>query len=462
VSIDDPFRWGSEATATSQPHAPARPTDSQIAQGYPEGQPVTAEEFNWALRQIGLARAGKGFTDLQDLIDLLAAGESGLLLEDVDGAAAPGTDHTTAAGPTLGASSAGSGLDVAGNLVVYFADDRVIGDKRDLARSDYVTMGSVVNDLGTVQFPLSHTTAPLVRLRVVTNGVYVVALYRSNSESYVECWDIDGTARWCHRVDNDPALNDVAIDADRCYVVHDATSFSRQLTALTLDTATVTGTVAWTFAHGAQLYSVAVGGGRVFVAGAASTNVVLRALKAEDGTQVAPIGWDVEDAGGGGDGVATTSKRSLATDGEYLWQVFETSASAELVKREATTGRVVESRAWADPHDPTWNALHVAVDHDYVYVATFGSLGGAASEGGVHAFRKGDLAHVWSNPEDSADVAYTAGLASDGAGVFTFVMTTTTTYEVRRLYRGNRPTRFYRHDGSGNYVFPRTLAAPER
>lgn len=84
----DPFDYASGATGSD---APARPSDAEIAQGLAAGQTLTSALWNWALAYLGrLSRGAQAFATLEDAVDNLAAGESGIVHEDDDGTAQPG------------------------------------------------------------------------------------------------------------------------------------------------------------------------------------------------------------------------------------------------------------------------------------------------------------------------------------------------------------------------------------
>lgn len=430
MSVDDsPFNYGQEAIATDQPHAPERPESGQLAQGYPEGQAVPASELNWFWLMLSIAhRSAAPFSDLRELVDFLAPGQSGVLLEEADGSVAPGAAVVAAD------ISASGTIAVDGRRVYTFSgalEDRVEARPRDPSAAVEQVYG----------VPGGSTGGP-----TATNGRFVVSVYRTEDPlMQVRCWDADGTLRWTYTVPGNPNVFDVAIDAERVYICHQPDSDGDHVTALDLDVGTAS--AAWKFDHGELVYSIAAGAGRVFIAGVSSTNVVQRALDAEDGSEL----WTTTT--GTDEFTSHPYGQCLATDGERLWQAHPLAATDTITCRSVVDGELVRGVGWVDPVNDTLPTRCLAVDQDYLFVGS--NSGGATQTGATYALDKRDMCTIWGS-EHGAHLGPISA-ASDGAAVFAMSANGT----VRRYLRGNRPTRFVRVDGQGQHLPYKRLAIPE-
>lgn len=437
MAIDDPFDWGETATATSQPHAPARPTDSQVEQGYPEGQPVPAEELNWLAYMVGRISRGLGFTALETLVNTLAAGETGLLLEDALGANRPGSAKTAAT--ITGFPIGGGGVAVSGSAVVWWRNDKVVLDNRDLA---FATNA----DEGLYATTVSHATT--ARIRIVTNGVYVVALYESGGTTYLECFNMTLTKLWEYNLTTADGY-DLCLDGTRVYAAHAQNTLFAGVTAVTL----ATGVIAWDDFAG-DAYSICVGGGRVFYTRSGANWIAAR--RASDGADEATAPFVAWILALGGNAI-TARGGLLATDGERLYQACDLASLDTITVWSCLNGDRIVGSDFVDPVTAAAEPRQIAIDHEYLYM-TMSETGTAL--GGLYGFRLSDLSPAWAFGAVAADTAGFRSVATDGAAIFT--IRDNASGPLCRHYRGNQPTRFTRVTGAADYLTMRQLAVPER
>jgi hypothetical protein len=436
TTIDSPFDWGAVATATGEPHAPARPIDAQISQGYPDGQPVPAEEFNWLAYMIGRSYMPV-YDDLFDAVEGLTdtAGDpveqSCQVLEN---------DTSTEPGSLVTAVDTGIDIlavDVDGQYVFY-------------AEQGATNCFAVLRDL-------SNTGAPTVTYNptfvgnnqaIASNGKYVALAYGN----FVEVFNRDtGVSIWS--LNNLSAVHDIAIDGENLYFVCDAGGAGNEAEAYTL----AAGAAVWTYAHGQHLYSVATDGKRVYVSGVAVPAGSLASLRA----LVASNGFDAANEGGTGldtTGVAwdaiqatiITAGRKLTTDGRGLWIVYPVAAASEIERRACGDGAVTATATAAN------SVTGIAHDHEFVYVII-----NSAIPNEVRAYDRNALDLVWSyyNPHGATDL--TVCVASDGARVFFGAADVTgAAVTIGRLVRGNRPSLWRRTNPDDNFMPMRQLIIP--
>jgi len=435
TTIDTPFDWATNATAIGADHAPARPTDTQIAQGYPEGEPVPAEEFNWALYMIGrglmmsfddLAAAVQGMTDgAGDPVE-----KSCMVLEG---------DTDQEPGSLAVAVDTGSdviSIDVDGEYVFY-------------AYNAAVDSYAVLRDLSNTGAP-SVTYAPGTlgnNVQIVSNGKYV-AIARGTS---LEVYDRDtGTSIWT--TGHTAAIYDICIDGTNVYMVG-ATGGGVEARAFTL----AAGAAVWTYAHGAALHSCATDGKRLFVSGLASPNpslATMRCLVAANGNDVLNEGGTAADATGTAwdaiQATTITAGQRMTTDGRSLWIAYPAAAASEIERRSVADGTVMASVATAN------SVTGIAHDHELVLIVTNSGLPNE-----VRAYDREDLSMAWRyyNPHAAADIV--EAVCTDGARVFFgSVGNTAPAPTIGRLYRGNRPSSWLRVDPDDDYLPMRQLIIP--
>ena len=425
-AIDSPFDWGAAATATGEPHAPARPTDSQIAQGYPSGQPVPAEEFNWLAYMIGQGLLPR-FETLEEAVEGMsdsagAAIEQACLVDEHDMDQAPGTAHTTT-------------------------------DTSDDVDSVAVTAKSIIlmhDGAGTIVSRERDTTTAVAtytktnvgnNFKVCSNGEYVALAYGA----FVELFDHDtGVSQWVHN--NVSTVNDICMDGTHVYVAGQLAA--NQVKALTI----AAGALTWSYDHNANLFSIATNGRQVFVAGTASGHgsaATMRALDAATGNDAANEGGTALDTTGAAWDLAPNAiaaNERLACDGRYLYAI-DSGAAAHLTVRGCADGVTLTSRNIAG----LANEHSIAVDQDLVLVAY-----DAAGVNIVGAFNKSDLSMTW-NWQPAAGAINS--VATDGTAVFTGYDTGGGS-SIARIYRGNRPGVWRRVDPGDDYLPMRQLIVP--
>lgn len=425
MSIDTPFTWGASATAGGAAHAPARPTDSQISWGYPEGQPVPAEEFNWLAYMIGRGFTPR-FTTLQAAVagmtdDTGAASESVCTVDESDFASAPLAQ--VAAVALAGVVS----LAVAGDGVVYLRSNGGALECRKLSR-----------DLTTTLATYTLAVAAVAGARVVTDGARVVVYNNLTTR----CFDAvaGGSALWSYA--SVAAVNDLAIDSERVYLA----SAAGGVIALNR----TTGAVVYAYPHGGVVWSVATDGLRLFLAGAASVNpsgATLRAIVAATGADAANEGLLGADATGTAwdyAGNAVTQGGLLATDGRVLYEVTTVGPNFIVELHEPSRGTAPLA---SDSHAGV-AVVSLALDQDWAYFCgdTFGS---------VVAYGKRDL-----NPRQwSIQAAFATAVAFVSDGCATFAADAA---GIKRYARSNRARIWRRINPSTSRYAPyRWLLIPE-
>lgn len=427
TTLGSPFDWGTNAVAIGAPYAPARPTDTQIAQGYPSGEPVPAEEFNWFLYMIGRGLLPR-FETLEDAVAGMTDGssaaiEQACLVDESDLTSAPGTAHTTTDTGQNVNSVAVTGKSV---VIMHDLSNGVISRERDTttAVATYTKTNAGNNS------------------RVCSNGEYVALAYGN----FVELFDHDtGVSQWVY--DNGAAVSDICMDGTHVYLVGQAAG--AQAKALTLAAAAVT----WSYDHNANLASVCTNGRQVFVAGAASGHgsaATLRAIIAADGTDAANEGGNGVDATGGSWDLtpnAITGNEQIATDGRCLY-VIDSGAAAHLTVRGCADGVTLTSRNISG----LATERSISVDQDLVAVAWIDGAGNDI----VTTFRKFDLSMVWNWQPAASTIN---SVATDGCAVFAGIDTGGGSSLIR-IYRGNRAAVWRRVTPGDDYLPMRQLIIP--
>ena len=419
MPIDDPFNWGAIATSLGQSHAPSRPGDAVIGNGYPDGFPLPADQFNWVAYMVGLAWARvHAYATLEDAVDGMTVGDMAWV-DEHDLHQEPGGTHT--------------GVVLAGtHISVDCTGDSVVHAKSTAPQTVYVKSRDLVTTIATIT-PSNAGTL----VRAVSDGVIVVAIYGT----WVEAFNHNtGASIWSFN--HGANLLDVAIDATNAYIVGVAAG-GFELHAIAL-TSVGAAAPTWSYNHNGTLASVATNGRQVFVAGAASGHASLanaRAIRASDGADLANEGglgaagtrsvWDkvlIQSIGTG---------QRIATDGDIVVYGFSTGVAHQVEVRGCATGDDLSAdlskiKALAG----TYSVASVAIDQDRIYIAT--DDGGVPSEGYVRAYDKRTLADHWTwNDPDGVANNLCRSVCSDGTAVFA------TKYEagdtMARIYRGNRP-----------------------
>jgi hypothetical protein len=448
----DPFDYASSATGSD---TPARPSDSEIATGLQAGQTLTSALWNWALAYIGrLSRGAQAFSTLEDAVDELAAGESGIVHEDDGGTAQPGgiksqikpfvlstepSQHNVVAIDTDGRNVAFATARPGSTPKVYL-----------YARGD-LTLG------GTALLALTPSTTDSVGA-VLYDGTYLVAAYGA----VIRCYDAsDGSVLWTYT--HAGPVFDLAMDGTHVYFAgQDASSIAAGAIALT-DSGTAS--AVWTYNHGADLNAVCTDGSRVFVGGAIGTgNVTLRSLAAATGATTGPGTWALGTAG-------NPVAQGLRTDGKILIQGNSMADGvATLEVRGCDRGQVIASRQHltldaASAIDPT----SVALDDQYVYVSQ--SNASSSNTGGVNVYRR-DLTPALAAAafdDGAGGTGNTIGaiqVVSDGQSMFAahnIGSATSTDGKVilTRFYRPGAGRRFLRVAATADYLPARQRIIPE-
>jgi len=439
TTIDSPFDWASNATAISADHAPARPIDAQISQGYPEGEPVPAEEFNWALYMIGRGLM-MSFDDLAAAVQGMTDG-SGTPIEKSCLALEGDTDQEP--GSLAFAIDEGSGniglasIDVDGEYVFYLVFDAAtdpVAVLRDLSNTAAPSITYARSFIGTGQ-------------RIVSNGKYVAVAYGT----FVEVFNrATAVLVWSHN--HLATVYDIAIDGTNLYLVG-ATSAGIEAKAFTL----AAGAAVWTYAHGSDLHSCATDGKRVFVSGLAApagSLSTLRCLVASSANDAANEGGTALDATGTAwdaiQATTITAGQRMTTDGRSLWIAYPGAAAAQIERRACGDGTILASETSGD------TMAGIAHDHELVYAIT---NSGPPNE--IRAFDRETLGQVWKyyNPHGNADLMDC--VTSDGARVFFGAVNVVgAAPTVGRLYRGNRPSSWLRVDPDDDCLPMRQLIIP--
>lgn len=432
-------------TAPADPADIADPGATLKASGWDPGVSVPqGEHLNWlfwACGQLANASGAMRYTDLQvailDWTELAGTAIEGtFLVDEHDGANAPGTIHTdTDTGQGVTSVSA------AGTLVAYCEDGQLLGYA---VRRDTTT--------AVAQYDLTGAATFDALSRIVTDGKYTAVSYGN----FVEVFNaLTGVSIYQH--DHGAQVYDIAMDGTRLYYVGalgvGGTTDDAQACALTL----AAGALVWRYRHGAgaghALYAVASNGRQVFVAGQASdygSGATIRALDALTGNDATGEGgytaadtlglaWD--------DIQATTSPAygmTLTTDGASLWCAYGSTAARQIERRGCVDGLVL-----ADAEIAGVNVTCIAVDQRYLLVAHDGA-------DAVIAFDKQTLSRSW-RWLDPAGAGVNA-VTSDGCAVF--VGCDTAARRLARLYRGNQPTIYRRVNVANNHLPYRLQAVP--
>ncbi len=441
MAIDDPFDWGATATALGQAHAPSRPDDSQIGNGYPGGFPPPAEEFNWLAYMIGLtSKKLGGYDTLEDAVDGLSVGDVAWVNE-YDGDQEPGSSAVS----VLTGAVVLASVDVTGDSVIYAdqTNDIAYAVQRD--------------DLTTSVATYTPSNAGNL-VKAISDGTTTVLAYGD----YIEAFDHDtGSVLW--EYDYTGPVADIAMDGTNVYLV--GAVATKQCEAIPIAGAGPK-TPTWSYDHGTNaLRSVATNGRQVFVGGVASAFASLanaRAIWAADGTDAANEGgngiaadrdvWDVVLVEDPGDNV-------IATDGDVVVFGYSLSAAHQVEIRSCATGTDVTA-------DPTkikvisgYYVVWLAVDQDRIYAACR-DVTGSPEDGFVVAMGKHDLAEHWRwNQPDAVNDNGVFSVASDGAAVFA-TKDDASGANLVRIVRGNRLNAWRRVDDGDRYLPMRQQIVP--
>jgi len=416
-----------------------KPSDTFLGHGYAPDEPLAAEHLNWYL---------------QAMAQWLASLSGGLVFPTPEAAIAALIDSQTSL-PTYvpciideydADQRPGSvktsvipvgvalSVDVSGRSVVWC----VSGSAVALAKERDLTTAVATYNLAGAAVITSES-------RVITDGIYTLVSY----DTFVDCFGHDsGTLLWTY--DHGAAVYDIAMDGTRVYIVGELGTANKHARGVTL----ATGVQAWAYRHSAgagdALYSVATNGRQVFVAGEDSSyasGATLRALEASTGNDATNEGGTAADTTGMAWNDVQVSQivrgKCLATDGRSLFLGYADTAARELEKRGCDDGTIVASVELAD------SCTSVAVDQRYVFTSDDADH--------VIAFEK-DLTRAWQyiGAETGAKQ-----VVSDGSAVF---MTDFTGLAglVKRLYRGNTAETWRRVNTAHNHLPFRQLIIPQR
>jgi len=217
-------------------------------------------------------------------------------------------------------------------------------------------------------------------------------------------------------------LSDVAIDGTYLYLVGATGSGSYECRAINLST----GSVVWSYAHGATLYSVATNGWRVFVAGAAGTGAYnIRSLQADTGDDASSSGYD--DVWDETLATAVARRDCMACDGDGLYVGLPSGAALNVHQLNVSDGSREESQVWGGG-----DCTGIAADHGYVF-ACFDD----GATGQVLGIRKASFTVGWV-ASGIGGVRRPSCVASDGLRVFVGGTASASFSTLGRLYRGNR------------------------
>lgn len=436
IPPDDLPTW---AASPSDPSDVEEPPAATQASGWQSIKPPR-NWVNWWWNLISdwvthMARNGAVFSDLDDAVDYadatLVANDTLMVFED-DGTTGPGV---SVANTTSGGSGNLGGIAVSGDLVVpVIGTTTPVGFSRDLG-----TTIAIYNRANSGQ-----------NFAVVTDGSTTIIAY----DQYVEAFNaLTGIQIWIH--DNDVAVGDMCMAAGFLYIVHqlsagtgDGTA-NRQCHKLSV----ATGAVVWSFRHSnaaGTLLSCCTNGRQLFLAGQASdyaSGATLRAIRTSDGFDAT----GEANNGDADDGITWNQVTSvhpevgqMDCDGSMLYQGQNSAAAKQLEARGQGDGVI----AWSVAHpDASANSANVAVDQDFVIMCT--TDGGSPSEGYVEAYdkRTGALSWRFASTAFTPDHAACIAAASDGCAVYTLGDDDT---EVRKITRGNVPTRFRKVNGLTN------------
>lgn len=262
MTSTSPFTWGDTAPAGDV----TEPIDAQKAAGYKKGQPDPHDEYNWLLQQLGrLTRASGGFESLQDAVEGLDAGDTGIVSEtDLDGV--PGQVDQER---TMGWVPAS--IDVTGkSIVLADGGTTAIAVERDTITTAITSYALLL--AGNIR-------------RIISDGIHTAIIYGIN----VQLFNHDtGASVWTYTCGGGFTPNDVAMDANLVYVVSSIPDAAGHY-LLALDR--TTGAKVWGYNHGSLLFTVATDGEQVYVAGASGTGLnTVRAL-GTIGAGAGVVGW---------------------------------------------------------------------------------------------------------------------------------------------------------------------------
>ena len=405
----DPFSWGATATSLGLSHAPSRPNDTDIGDGYQSEEPIPAAEFNWLAAFIGrMSVTTHVYTDAATAMDTMSVGDLSFI-DEYDGNQFPGSMVSAADGPTVGGAILS--CDTTGYRTVYLES----GGVARMVKGRWTDANFTGTDR-IVTYTLSSFTATARVIR--TNGEYTVVAY----DNHMEIFNAE-TGASIADINHGAAVNDVCLDGVNAYLVGAVGTGSKTVRCIAL----ATGTSVWTYAHSTELFSCCTDGRRLFVAGTAhgsGSAATHRALEAATGNDAANEGgtaastWpDIWDAA-----LSNTVSvgQCLVTDGRSLWAGYD-SGSSNQVEQIGTAAGVVQ--ASFDISGDTVGAL--AVDHECVFAIT-GTI--------LVCFDKNKFPNVrWTAVDDFNTVT------SDGFMVTVGGAAGATGGALQRRYRRNRP-----------------------
>lgn len=402
------------------------PPSGILSDGYEPLDKPAAGWFNWLFYWVCqwvayLQNTYPTFTTIESAYAALAAGERGIVFEN-DRAESLATGSVGTGGTALAVVTA---LATSGTHVYY---------AHGAANPVRVTRAT----LGTVVTTYTRTNAgSVLRLLFVKDDSveYIVAAYGQ----YVEAWNAEtGTSLWVY--DHGATVRDLAYQDNRLCLVGDAGTGTKHARALVISS----GAVSWSYNHGANLLSVAAVSSAFVVAGVATGSASLanmRALAYSTGNDAANEGGTAADTTGVAWDVVQTNvptSRTLAGDRTGLWWLD--AAGKILYAVDVTTGATLGSYALSAALTP----YELSIDQELALI-------GADAGGGVGYALVVDKRSMQPRFRYRVSTGAVQRVISDGAALFLGQLAVSSGGGLRRIYRGNRPTVFFRPVmGSGN------------
>ena len=430
----DPFDWGATATSLGLAHAPSRPNDADIGDGYQSEEPIPAEEFNWLAAFVGrLSVTAHVYPDPPTAMATMEEGDLSFI-DEYDGDHVPGGYISAALTTATQTGNDVVSVDTDGAITVFLSSDGTA----KAVKSRWTLANFATTDAICTYTLTNSGTERVIR----TNGEYTCIAYGQ----YVEIFDaLTGSS--VAVIDHGAAVYDICMDGTQVYLVGASGTGSKEVRSNYL----LDGSAKWAYAHAATVYACCTDGRKLYIAGAQSgsgSGATLRGIEAQTGWDVAgeggisTSGWaDVFDVDTSAVGVVSRGQ-VMVTDGRGLWIGYDTTQAHQIEQRGTKGGTLLV--AW---DDTSHHVQALAIDQSMVLAAVF-----TATNGHLHGFDKAMFPSMrWSFQGNAAAVQEPLAVCSDGFEVTIGGSDTAGTKTLGRHYRRTRPTQIRKVDPSDIY-----------
>ncbi len=243
--------------------------------------------------------------------------------------------------------------------------------------------------------------------RIVCNGEYIAVCGDAAGGDF-EVFDYDGNQQFTGQFDTGATvfLNDMDMDANRLYLAGNTGGAGNELQAWDLST----GTLDWSYAHGANLYGVIKGASKVYATGAANGTSETFIVSSTSGGAVA---YTTPSAS-----VDTTGGKPIAQTENFVFIPVSTT-SVQKVNKFSTPGDQ------GSPFTLSNDLRGLAADERYVYAITTDE---------VQAFRE-DLFASWIT-----SISTTAIASGTTTGQYVYILDETTSpFDMYQITTGRHP-----------------------